>query len=1133
MKKISMIIAASAMMLAVGCTKDLTNDYVDGGVVENTGETVRLGVTTSRATLDGVNISLEEGDVISINGTHCAVQSDGVGLYVDAPAAADKIYHATFPADATDPYWVGNEAQYIHSTSQVYQENSFGKNAMPLFSYLDASEGATDLTFKAMMGVLKLTVKGTAEVRSIMIYDNRCTDVNLGASRSYAMSGYCNVCTSTGSEVKPFNADVSYIKTGSGTALHKYLTLLCNDTTGKGVQLSEDGTDFYLVLSPREYANGFTVSISDNDNLNAVYKTTGSTTVSVNKITEMQPITYAPAEDLVFAENFDVCVYGSDIVTYRKSGTTGMSRGRTPTAKSNKRTSGKVCDHSDLGLSLALFYTDANTSQTDYAGNSVVVTTPGIQYSKWSSEPGNTAAFSMENVKNKEALVATEELIKTRGLWDWWISRSIEHLGYISVGCEKAVRSAYYSAAEQVVGIVLTPRFTNLGDETSDLVLTYDIVGGDVCVKLASGKTDCNNIYVQLNGGGDGSIVGMEFIDEAGNVVAKTDAEDNPIEWTAASTTRYHLPVTKFSTTEWSRVRVYIKDATKANYLRFSADKTSGTNTTTFYIDNIEVRKTTLADTENASATVAGKVACNGKAVSGVVVTDGVNITKTDILGRYALPTDIATASHISISIPSGYEMASKINHSQAFFSKVDASASTQQIHNFELTEVNQTGYTLMVMADSHVLGATATAARNGSTEDRATYTGTVMPKWDSYAASCSGRVYGVHLGDMTQAGSWGRYSLANYVADTPSPNCTIFNVIGNHDHDHCNNTNGGVDYTDDTQHLARKSFCEHVGPAYYSFNIGTEHYIALDDVFTFRTEGNYTYALDSKQLAWLRKDVAAIDKSKIKGIVLLVHVPIFGHGGSYTIFSNSATPEQNIISTQEFIDIFQEYPLTIMAGHSHVDRTFEWTNKMSSGKKLIEYLHPSLAGAAWFTDSCCEGTPGSFVAYNFSNGSPTNREYVPYGANEGLTCRIYDATHNGGPFTASSATKQLPSNEVADTTPAVMVTVWNGYKCTFTESTGGTGTTYGALHSGEPYVYDLDYRNWYFESLNLDDDAYRNSIQKGSSTNGLGDAEWQYPSRAGRHNWRYIPADPDATITFTAKNNLGQVVATGTLKAR
>ena len=99
-------------------------------------------------------------------------------------------------------------------------------------------------------------------------------------------------------------------------------------------------------------------------------QTSGSTTVAVNQITEMQPITYAPAEDLVFAENFDVCVYGSDIVTYRNSGTTGMSRGRTPTAKSTKRTSGKVCDHSDLGLSLALFYTDSDTEQTDCAENS-------------------------------------------------------------------------------------------------------------------------------------------------------------------------------------------------------------------------------------------------------------------------------------------------------------------------------------------------------------------------------------------------------------------------------------------------------------------------------------------------------------------------------------------------------------------------------------------------------------------------------------------------------------------------------------------------------------------------------------------------------------------------------------------
>lgn len=1125
------MIAASAMMFAVGCTKDLTNEIGSDAPGVNGGETITLGVGTSRATLDGTNISIEVGDAININGEHCEVYAKGEGLFVDAPFASDNIYSAGFPAKAFDTYWKGGEAAYIHSNMQLYQTNSFGKAAMPLCAYLDLSvEGATpSLTLKAMMGVLKLTVKGSASVRAINVMDNSLTSLVGTAMYPYAMGGFCYYYADDASSSKAMTATATSLNLHNNTTgLHKDITLLCNDAEGNGVQLNESGTDFYLVVPAREYANGFTVSISDNANLNAVYKTTGSTTVAVNQITEMQPITYAPAEELVFAENFDVCVYGSDIVTRRQmADDKGLWRGRTAWPQSAKCTSGTPAPQGASGFDIGYYYTDA-TSQRVYVSGDIKVLTgiAGAVYAEWTTVP-TQPGYSMDNVVKAGELLVDESFIRLRGFWDWILGRTTEFYGYIGVGYE-------YSATRRIENWntpytaprsdTLTPAFKNL-TETSDVVVTLNVCPAD--------NFSPNDIRFHIITSGEAKFQSAEFINEDGSSRTITDAEGNAVPWVLSANSDYVTFAEENLVIDegWYKVRLTIKDADATTSLRFSTSTTKNKGSV-YYIDNIEVRKTTLADTDAVSATVAGKVACNGKAVSGVVVTDGEHVTKTDILGQYALPTDIKTASHISISIPSGYEMASKINHSQAFFSKVNANATKQQVHNFELKEVDQTGYTLMVMADSHVLGATLTEARNGSTEDRATYTRTVMPKWDSYAASCSGRVYGVHLGDMTQAGSWGRYSLKNYVADTPSPNCTIFNVIGNHDHDNCKNTNGGVSYTDATQHLARKSFCEHVGPAYYSFNLGSEHYIALDDVVTFRSESDYTYALDTKQLAWLRKDIAAIDKSKIKGIVLLVHVPIFSHSGVYTIFSNSETPEQNIISTQEFINIFQEYPLTIMAGHSHVDRTFQWTNKMSSGKKLIEYLHPSLAGAAWFTDSCCEGTPGSFVAYNFSNGNPTNREYVPYGKNEGLTCRIYDATHNGGPFTASSATTRLPSEEVADTRPAVMVTVWNGYSCTFTESTGGKGTTYGSKHSGEPYVYDLNYRNWYFESLNKSDIIYRNSIYKGSSTNGLGAAEWQYPSRSGRHNWRYIPADPNATITFTAKNNLGQVVASGTLKA-
>ena len=40
-----------------------------------------------------------------------------------------------------------------------------------------------------------------------------------------------------------------------------------------------------------------------------------------------------------------------------------------------------------------------------------------------------------------------------------------------------------------------------------------------------------------------------------------------------------------------------------------------------------------------AKISITGTVTCDGKGVAGVVVTDGVNLTKPDAKGGYALPT--------------------------------------------------------------------------------------------------------------------------------------------------------------------------------------------------------------------------------------------------------------------------------------------------------------------------------------------------------------------------------------------------------------------------------------------------------------------------------------------------------------
>ena len=432
-------------------------------------------------------------------------------------------------------------------------------------------------------------------------------------------------------------------------------------------------------------------------------------------------------------------------------------------------------------------------------------------------------------------------------------------------------------------------------------------------------------------------------------------------------------------------MRVQVANADANTRFRFYNNQ--ATRYMVYHIDNIEVRKSDVISNIPDGVTVLGTVTCEGEPVAGVVVSDGVNVTRTDSNGTYYLPTDISLADHIRITIPSGYEMVGKRNISPAFFSPVDSSAVGLQAHDFQLKRVDQSNYTLMVVADSHVIGAGAQNGPYGSTTDRSTYCNVVMPKWNEYAASCPGPVYGVHLGDMTQVGQWRYYSLAKYRTDTSVSTVPIFNALGNHDHD--KPTSGKV-FSEQEQHLARKTFSATIGPAYYSFDIGTEHYIVLDNVVILDSDSTtngvddtltngYKIKVDPIQLQWLELDVAHIDKSKIKGIVICAHCPLLRSTGS-----------NYMINAAEVIEIVKEFPVTALIGHNHNDR-FVAKNLPTYGKTMREYLHPSLAGTAWLTSSCTEGTPASIVAYTFNAGKTASRTYVPYGDNENLRYRVYD----------------------------------------------------------------------------------------------------------------------------------------------
>ncbi len=1118
------VLMMAAALVAVACTEDTTTDYIaEEGVVEEqyTGETVRLALEVTRATLDGLDMAFDEGDEIYVNGNIVRVQASGTMRFLTVPLSEDNIYRAVFPAPAATAFADSGNGAYVHSNMQVYAPDSFGSEAMCLVSYLDlnGTTGNTTLKFDAMMGVLRLTVKGDAEVRSIRLQNNAFDPANAMT----AMSGRSKFVDSKGSTLAVNEVEGAHHAVPCGASgMTEDIVLICNNTDGRGVKLSPSGTDFYFTVYPQEYAEGFTVTIADNNGKSQTFKTTGSTTVPVNTLVAMQPMTYAPASDLVFSETFDTCVYGGDIVALRNGAS--VWRSRTPILYEGSVVTGLPImsgNTSQDGLQPGYFFTNSTTA-TAADASSVKIATPGLIFSDWCDE-GKDYVNTMAEVITAGKLHVTPELLNVRGLNDWYMSRCIEFHGYLAVGNEKALNSVEgYKFSMNPLGILTTPYMQIEGVE--DVEVFFDIAAGDgvtgYCKKdtpsssssfytyqpNATAADSANNIswredkfrFFVVGGSETASIRKLEFIDENGAVMTKSDG--SPMRYIPVGN-YVEVPESDLPA-KWTKVKVQVANADAKTRFRFYNNQ--ATRYMVYHIDNIEVRKADLID-QPENATVSGTVTCEGMPMSGVVVSDGENVTVTDGNGMYYLETDISIADHIRVTIPSGYEMVGKKNLSPAFFSAVNQKASSLQIHDFQLKKVDQSNYTVMVVADSHVLKG---GAAFGSTNDRTYYLNKFMPKWNSYATSCSARgpVYGIHLGDMTQRVYWNKYySLSDYRTDTSNSIIPIFNILGNHDHDIP--TSGA--YTEDNQHLARKSFTSALGPAYYSFEIGSEHYIMLDNTviidndsatnsFNDVTAEGFKVKLDPKQLAWLQKDVANIDKTKIKGVVICAHCQFYYANGGYAM-----------INADKVLDIVKAFPVTLLIGHSHIDRYLE-SRTPTYGKTVREYLNPALMGVAWLGDLVTtDGIPASFVAYTFENGKTSSRKFVPFAVSDDITYKSYDATSGYTITEGSFIAKKADDDNGSLTSPAVIVNAWGAKSVTFTESTGGKGVTKQSL-------YDPFYRTWFYESLASND---RNSIL--CNTTYPDGPSWQQPYNCA-HIWKYIPANPDATITATITDEFG-----------
>ena len=448
-----------------------------------------------------------------------------------------------------------------------------------------------------------------------------------------------------------------------------------------------------------------------------------------------------------------------------------------------------------------------------------------------------------------------------------------------------------------------------------------------------------------------------------------------------------------------------------------------------------------------AGMTVKGTVKAAGIAVANVIVSDGIEVTKTDQNGVYYLASK-KTKSFVFISIPGGYEVENRNTILPLFYKPFTKTASVVEQIDFVITAVNNDKHVVLALGDMHLADRNNDISQfqNGFLKDAA-------KTINKYKAE-GYKVYGLALGDMTWDAFWytNNYSFKQYVELMKTIQIPVFHTMGNHDND---------PYVK-ADWQAENAFRVTLGPTYYSFNLGKTHYVVLDNIEYINTNGaqnvvgdrNYNGVIVAEQMAWLKKDLAMItDKST--PIVVAMHIQLNNGPNQYetsTLRLNNATELITTLST--FSDV------NVLSGHTHVVYAVENT------PNLMEHNSGALCATWWWTGKsgyagnqiCKDGAPGGYGIWKFNNRD-YQWLYKSIGYEESYQFRAYDlnkvhiTADKYAPKASEAALKPYKGPyEFANTNNEILLNVWGfdkKWKIEMTEN--GTPLTVTRVRTLDP----------------------------------------------------------------------------------
>lgn len=302
--------------------------------------------------------------------------------------------------------------------------------------------------------------------------------------------------------------------------------------------------------------------------------------------------------------------------------------------------------------------------------------------------------------------------------------------------------------------------------------------------------------------------------------------------------------------------------------------------------------------------------------LSGVMVTNGREVVRTDSEGRYELPAfDNMT---VSITQPSGYQVPMDEHNIPQFhynhlpegspelrYGGIAPTGPLPSAVNFPIVESEQTAATeqsCIIAGDLQTYDRQEIEyARAGAIRD--------LAERQDYA-SCGSLFVGDVVGDDLSLYP----DIKDLVGETNGP---VRFLPGNHD----------LDFDAPSAEHSFDTYRAQLSPEYYSYDVGDVHFVALNTVEYPCTaaddspegiaehcadpEGDPSYngRLDEDQLTWLERDLANVDPDKL--IVVASHISLLN-------YADSSSPVHQVDQVRRVHELLEGRNAVAVSGHSH-----------------------------------------------------------------------------------------------------------------------------------------------------------------------------------------------------------------------